>query len=237
MPVRGGGRAPALPPATLPRQPAREYGGPARRRRNRGRGPPGPPGCREQVPCGAPHRIHEQCGAQAGLGWARTHGYGLACAAAVTFGPQNGRPSSDRTSPRCPPVEVIVTRRGVRQQHGMTARCGPRYKQEPLARELSDGERARGQLPRCFRRGNLAAEHQACRAAGGALAAAGAAPERPYRGPGCPPTERGQPVAGLPRQCGARLRPRRKGVEAFGRLGRKWPIAADPGGPGRGGPT
>ena len=225
MPVRGGERAPALPPATLQRQPAREYDGPARRRRNRGRGPPGLPECSEQVHRGAPHRIHKQCGAQAGLG-GRRHGYGLACAIAVTFGPKSGheRPLVvEQDVPELPLVEVTVTRRGVRQQHEMTARCGQRqgrnYKQEPLARELSDGERAWGQLLRYFRRRNLAAEHQASRSAGGALAPAVAAggpyrgPGRPYRGPGRPPplqrpyrgpgrspTERGQQVAGLPRQ-------------------------------------
>ena len=142
------------------------------------------------------------------------------------------RSSSNRT----PLVELIVTRGGVRQQHEMTARCGPRTgqcdRQEFLAREMSDGERARGQLLRHFRRRNLAAEHQAYRAAGGALAPAGAAPERPDRGvprPGgdnrwlaCRVNGADTPL----RLCaaGVRLRPRREGVEEFGRLGELLPI-------------
>ena len=246
MPVRGEERAPALPPAALPWQPTREYDSPARWRRNRGRGPPGLPECREQEHRGAPRRIHKRCGARAGLG-GRRHGYGLACATAVTFGPKSGPkrpPVLEQDISELPPGELTVTRRGVRQQHEMTARCGPRpgryYKQEPLARGLSDGERARGQFLRYLRRRNRAAEHQAYRAAGGALAHAGAAPKRFYRGPGRSLTERGQPVAGLPLcVAGVRLRPRSKpeGVESFGGLGRKWRIAANPEGLELSGPT
>ena len=65
----------------------------------------------------------------------------------------------------------------------MTARRSGRCdRREPLARELSGGERAKGQLLLRFRRRTLAAEHRAYRAAGSALAPAGAAPERPDRG-------------------------------------------------------
>ena len=67
--------------------------------------------------------------------------------------------------PQLPLVKVIAMRRGVRQPHEMTARCGPRSgrfgRREPLARELSSGARARERSLRHFRRRNFAAEHLA----------------------------------------------------------------------------
>ena len=72
----------------------------------------------------------------------------LRAAAAVAFGSKKWPPVFEQDVPQLPLVEVIVTRRGIRKQHEMTARCGPRSgrcdRQEPLARELSDGERAQG---------------------------------------------------------------------------------------------
>ena len=43
----------------------------------------------EQSLHSAPHRVHEQCGTRAGLG-GRGRGGGLACPAAVAFGPKGG---------------------------------------------------------------------------------------------------------------------------------------------------
>ena len=208
------GSAPALPPATLPRQPAREYDGPARRRRNRGRGPPGLPECSEQVHRGAPHRIHKQCGAQAGLG-GRRHGYGLACAIAVTFGPKSGheRPLVvEQDAPELPLVEVTVTRRGVRQQHEMTARCGQRpgryYKQEigPIQQARGPGTRAvrrrarQGAAPAVFQ-----AQESRSRTSGVPVCGRRACPcvrrtGTPLQRPGAFPNGAGQQVPGLPRQ-------------------------------------
>ena len=92
---------------------------------------------------------HEQCGARAGLG-DRRQGDGLACAAAVALGPKNGDgrpPVFEQDVPRLPLVEVIVTRRGDRQQREITTRCGPRSgrfdRREPLG-ECCPAARAPG---------------------------------------------------------------------------------------------
>ena len=220
MPARlgGGGRAPALPPATLPRQPAREddvlpSGGDAA-----GEDLQDLQSGRKQSLHGAPRRIHEQCGARAGLG-GRRQGGGLACAAAGAPEPKNGAdrpPVFEQDVPQLPLVEVFATRRGVRQQPGAA----------PAAFQAQESRRGTSGVPGCWRR--------AC--PGGRRAGT---PRQ-----GRPPTGRGQPLAGLPRQwrryasspvrCRCPSPPASRGSRG---IRPAWRIAANPGGPGRSGPT
>ena len=133
----------------------------------------------------------------------RRHGDELACAAAAALGTKNGNdrpPDFEQDVPRLPLVEAIVTRRGIRQQHAMMARCGPHSgrcdRREPLARE---GRRARpGAAPAAFqaqesRRGTSGVPVCGRRACPG-----GRRVGTPRQGR--PPTGRGQPLARSPRQ-------------------------------------
>ena len=123
----------------------------------------------------APHRVRQKRAVRAGL-CGRRHGSGLARAATVALRPKlrDYRAAVfEQDVAHLSLAAVIVTRRGVRQQHEMTARRAPRL--GPILRERVPGARAVpcarvwGRMLRHFRRRNLVAKHWAHRAASGLL--------------------------------------------------------------------
>ena len=185
--------------------------------------------CRSIARPAAPHRVHEQCGARAGHG-GRRQGDGLACAAAVAHGPKNG----DYRSPVC-------EQDGPQLPLNSTGESAWR-KSRPLARAPGGGSCGIagagtstpniGRNGRAFPGGRPAGMRRRCR----------------------PPTKRGHPLAGSPRRrrrcasSSARCqRPPSPASRGRGGIQLAWPgarrirlprqIAANPGGPGRSGPT
>ena len=103
-PIEAGGRAPAPQPATVPRPPAWEDDGPASGGEAAGEGSQYLRSRSKQPLNSAPHQVHEQSGARAGLGGCGQGG-GLARTAAVALGLKNGDylpPVFEQDVPRCP---------------------------------------------------------------------------------------------------------------------------------------